>query len=216
MGESLGKRTRRYFISGLIIFLPLSLTVYLLVLMFNWADGLFGRWLAPYFAREFGFYIKGISLIICVFIIIFIGFFATNFLGKKIHHVFESFILRLPFFKQVYPPLKEMAQLLFSDSKPSFKDVVMVEYPRKGMYSLGFLVNDTPKRITDKVQQKEMLNVFIPTSPSPFSGFVVLVPKNEVIFTDIKIEEAIKFFVSDGVVNPPEISSIKNDSSKKS
>lgn len=204
MGEGLGKRMRRYFISGLVIFLPLSLTVYLLVLMFSWADGLFGRWLAPYFAREFGFYIKGISLLICIFIIIFIGFFAANFLGKKIHKAFEDLILRLPFFKQVYPPIKEMAVLLFSDKRPSFKEVVIVEYPRKGIYSLGFLVNDTPKRISDKVHQKEMLNVFIPTSPSPFSGFVILVPKNEVFFTDIKIEEAIKFFVSDGVVNPSE------------
>jgi uncharacterized membrane protein len=112
--------------------------------------------------------------------------------------------LKLPFFKQVYPALKEMVIFLFRrDQMSSFKQVILVEYPRKGLYSIGFLTNDTAKEINDNIRT-ELCNVFIPTSPSPLTGFTVLVPKKEIIHTNISIEGAFKFIVSGGVVNPHE------------
>lgn len=195
-------KLRKYFISGFVVFLPIALTVYFFVLTINITDGFLGRYLKPYFYEYFGFYFRGVGIFVTVCLIVVTGFFVTNFFGRRIHIYVEGIFLKLPFFKQVYPALKEMAIFLFSqDQVKSFKQVVLVEYPRKGLYSYGFLTNETPVKICGKVK-KELCNVFVPNSPSPFTGYVVLVPKDEIIFTDVTIEDAVKFIASAGVVNP--------------
>lgn len=195
-------RLRRYFISGIVVFLPLALTIYLFFLAIEFADGLLGKYLQPYFYETFGFYFRGLSILIGIYIIIVIGFFVTNFLGQKFYSFFERLLIRLPFFKQVYPAIKEMAIFLFSrDQLKSFKQVVVVEYPRKGIFSFGFLTNDSSRRIKEKTRH-ELCNVFIPSAPGPLTGFAVMIPKRDIIFTDISVEEAFKFIVSGGVVNP--------------
>jgi len=193
---------RKYFISGLIVFLPVALTIYLFVIALNFADGLLGKFLEPYFYKNFGFYFHGLGIILGVYLIVFIGFIVTNFLGKQVYGFFERILQKLPFFKQVYPALKEIAIFLFSrDQMSSFKQVVIIEYPRNGIYSLGFLTNNTASRISDYTK-KELCNVFIPSSPGPLTGFAVMVPKKDLIITDLTIEEAFKFIASGGVVNP--------------
>ncbi len=192
-------RLKRYFISGLIVFLPLALTVKLLVLTFATADGFLGKYIEPYFSREFGFYFRGVSLLICIFLILLIGFLITNFLGKKIYPLFERFLLQLPFFKQVYPAFKEISLFLFSREHFNFRQVVLVEYPRKGLYSIGFLTNEVPKKISEKTSQ-ELCYVFVPHTPSPLTGFLTLVPKNDLVYPNITVEEAIKIVVSGGVI----------------
>lgn len=192
---------RRYFAAGLTVFLPLLLTVYLIVITFNFADSLLGNFIRPIF-NYFGIdYVRGTSIIIFILFIFLIGFLVTNFLGRRIYPILEKLLLKLPFFRQVYPAMKEIATLLFSRDKLTFKQVVLVEYPRKGIYTLGFFMNNSSPVLQEKTGQ-EMCNILIPSSPSPFTGFVILVPKSEVIFTDISIESGIKFVVSDGVVNP--------------
>lgn len=194
---------RKYFISGLVVFLPIALTVYLFFLALDFTDAFFGRFFSK-LGLGFASY-RGLSIIVGIYIIILIGFFTTNFLGRKIHDFFERLVLKLPFFKQVYPALKEMAIFLFaSEHKASFKQVVLVEYPRKGIYSMGFLTNDTSREINDNIKA-ELCNIFIPSSPGPMTGFTILVPKKEVITTHISIEDAFKFIVSGGVVNPHEV-----------
>ncbi len=195
-------KLRKYFISGFVVFLPLSLTVYFFILTINIADGFLGRYLKPYFYEYFGFYFRGVGILVTVCLIVVTGFFVTNFLGRKIYAYLEGLLLKLPFFKQVYPALKEMVVFLFSqDQVKSFKQVVLVEYPRKGVYSYGFLTNETSSKIGGKVK-RELCNVFVPSSPSPFTGYVLLVPKDEIIFTDVTIEDAVKVIASGGVVNP--------------
>jgi uncharacterized membrane protein len=195
-------RLRRYFISGLIVFLPLTLTAYLFVWTVNFADNILGKFIQPYFKETFGFYFDGLGIVVGVWLIVIIGFLATNFFGRKLHDAFEKMILKLPFFRQVYPAIKEMALFLFSRERLRFKQVVIVEYPRKGVYAFGFLTNEqTTKRACDKVG-KDLCNVFLPSSPSPVTGFVLMVPRKELIPTDVSVEEAIKFNVSGGVVNP--------------
>jgi uncharacterized membrane protein len=179
--------------------LPLALTINLLVITFNIADGLLGKYLQPYFAREFGFYIRGISIVICVCLLIFIGFLATHFFGKNLYPMFERMLLKLPFFKQVYPALKEISLFLFTREKFTFRQVVMVQYPRKGVYSFGFLTNEVPNKVAGKTGQ-QLCYVFMPHTPSPLGGFLVMFPKEELIFPDISVEEAIKTIVSGGVV----------------
>jgi uncharacterized membrane protein len=193
------RRLKSYFISGLIIFLPLALTINLLIVMFNIADGFLGKYLQPYFSREFGFYVRGISILVCVSLILCIGFFATNFLGKTVYPVFEGMLLRLPFFKQVYPAFKEIAMFLFSREKFTFRQVVLIEYPRQGIYSVGFLTNEASSQVADKTG-RNLCYVFVPHTPSPLTGFLTLVPKEELIFPDISVEEAIKIVITGGVI----------------
>jgi len=192
---------RRYILTGLVVFLPLSLTVYLLIMLVNFTDGLLGKYLEPYFVERVGFYVHGIGILVGLLILFIIGFFSSNFLGKRIYGFFENLILKLPFFRQIYPAIKEMAIFLFSREKLAFKQVVVIEYPRKGLYSYGFLTNDSSHQMQEKLG-KELCNVFIPSAPGPLTGYVLMVPKRDIIFTDVSVEEAIKFIVSGGVVNP--------------
>lgn len=194
---------KKYFISGLVIFLPIALTCYFFYLIIITADSVLGKFLQPYFSENFGFYFRGLSIIIGVYFIVLIGFLATNFFGRKIYNFFDDLLGRLPFFKQVYPAIKEMAVFLFSrDQLKSFKQVVLVEYPRKGAYSFGFLTSYSSSQLCEYAKT-ELCNVFVPSAPGPLTGFIVMFPKKEVIFTEIKIEDAFKFILSGGVVNPP-------------
>ncbi len=197
------KKLKNYFIAGLIAFLPLALTIKLLVLMFNIADNFLGKYIAPYFAREFGFYFRGLSLLICLLLIVFIGFLVSNFVGRKIHPFFENLLLKLPFFKQVYPALKEIAQFLFSKEKLNFNQVVLIEYPSREIYSIGFLTSEVPEKVTGDSSRK-LFYVFVPHTPSPLTGFLTLVAKDRLKFLDISVEEAIKIIISGGVVKTKE------------
>lgn len=197
----MGKRLRRYFISGLGVFLPLALTLYLGIWAFNFTDGFFGKFIRPFFPDEFRYYFPGLSILIGLIIITLIGFVIAHYLGRRIHVVFERMLLRLPFFKQIYPAFKEMVNFLFSgEKKLAFKQVVIIEYPSAGIYTIGFLTNEAPKKACEKIGQA-LLNVFIPTVPNPLTGFVVMVPKDKVRFTDISVDEAVKYLVSGGVVS---------------
>ena len=193
---------RKYFFAGLAAFLPIALTVYLLVLFFNLLDGILGKYLAPYFQREFGFYIKGIGIILFISIITFIGVLASSFLDRRIYAFFEGFLVKLPFFKQVYPAVKEISSFILPQGKPSFQQVVLTEYPSKGIFSMGFLTNTTSSNITQHCEGEDFCTVLIPTMPNPLSGFIIIVPRKNLKFRKISVDEAIKFFVSGGVVNP--------------
>jgi len=198
-------KLKKYFLSGLVIFLPAALTVYLFYLAITTIDGFLAKFFQPYLLNKFGFYFRGLGIILGVYIIVIIGFFATNLMGRRVHRFFENLLLKLPFFRQVYPAIKEMAIFLFSQGRlKKFKQVVLVEYPRKGVYAFGFLTSENSvKEICEKTRQ-DLCNVFVPSAPGPLTGFVVLFPKKDVIFTDITIEDAFKFIVSGGVVNPGE------------
>src|SRR3989339_1740792 len=196
------KKIKNYFLSGLVVFLPLALTVYLIFLAMNFAEGIFGKFLKPIFAENFGFYFSGLSIIMGVYVIVVIGFLVTHFIGKKVYDFFDNLLIKVPIVKQIYPALKEMVVFLFTrDRMGSFGKVVIAEYPRKGMYALGFLTNESAEKIS-RLTGKELCNVCIPSAPGPLTGYVTLIPKKEIILTDISIEEAFKFIVSGGVVNP--------------
>lgn len=185
--------------AGLVTFLPLVLTIKLLIVTFKFADGFLGKYLEPFFAKEFGFYIQGISILFCVVLVFIIGFLVTHFLGRNFVPFFERFLLQLPFFKQVYPAFKEISMFLFAEEKFNFRKVVLVEYPRKGIYSVGFLTNDASPNIS-KAVGADLVYVFVPTTPSPLTGYVTIVPRADLIFPDVSVEEAIKIIVTAGVI----------------
>lgn len=194
-------KIRRYFISGLLVTLPLFITFYVLYAIFIFIDGMWGKFINLYLKKHLGFYIPGLGFVLGIVTIIAVGFIAANFLGKKLFQFFEGWFLRFPFIKQVYDPAKQIIHAIMSKEKAAFKKVVLVEYPSKGIWSVGFLMNDSFAEANEKIGQ-EMTHVFIGTSPTPFSGFLILVPKRDVKVLDIPIEEGLKLVMSGGILNP--------------
>lgn len=198
----IGASVRKYFIAGLALVLPIVLTVYIITIFFKFADGLLGRYLNNYLLKIVGFTIPGLGLLLALILIFLAGIFAANFIGKKIIPWIEKLWIRLPFVRQVYLPAKQLINFIFSKDKAAFKKVVMIEYPRKGIYSIGFLTNNEGLEEAKQKTNKDLMTVFIGGTPGPFTGFFVLVPKEEIILLDISIEDALKLIISGGVLTP--------------
>jgi uncharacterized membrane protein len=195
------KRFKKYFFSGLAVFLPIALTVYVFVMVLNFAESILGRYLRPFFLDYYDFYFWGLGIIVLLLIIVFIGFLVTNYFGRKLQSLAEKIMLRIPLMANIYPAFKEIAKFIFRDKKARFERVVLVQWPCKGVYSIGFMTNIAPKQVMEKVNLK-LVNVLIPTVPNPLTGFVIMVPEAEAIPLPISVEEAVKIIVSGGVVNP--------------
>lgn len=194
-------KVRRYFVTGLLVTLPIFFTLYFLFAAFRFIDSIWGKVINYYLKKHLGFAVPGLGFILGIVTVMIIGFISTNFLGKKILHALEGWFLKFPLIKQLYPAVKQIISSLISKDKPAFKKVVLVEFPSKGIWSVGFVTNDSFRKAQEKAGG-ELIHVLIGTTPSPFSGFFILIPKNEVKFLDISIEEAIKLIASGGIVKP--------------
>ena len=166
-------------------------------------------WLLPDWSQEslVKFWVDGYGaitgFIIALFIVIAVGVILASVVGKTLWRIIEKFIMNTPFLRQVYPYVKQITDFVFTpeQQKKFFSGVVAVEYPRKGIWSIGMVTGSGLKEINDHVKE-EMLSVLIPTSPTPFTGFVIMVPQKQTIDLDITIEEALRFIVSGGVIAP--------------
>ena len=193
---------RKYFFTGLLIVLPILITIYLFVTLFLFFDNILGRYIAHLTVATLGYRIPGLGLLVFLLLIFLTGFFATNFIGRKFLLYVESLWSKFPVIKKVYPAAKQITKFLFGQNvQGHVQKVVLVEFPRKGTYALGFVTNHSDKTISAKAG-RDLLNVLIPHVPSPWSGMLILVPVEEAVFLDITIEEAIKIIVSGGVLNP--------------
>jgi uncharacterized membrane protein len=184
---------KKYFISGIIVVVPIALTVYILTIIIRLVDRLY-----PLSNLPFSF--PGFGIIITFCIIMFVGVITTNILGKKLFSLGEQMIARIPLVKEVYHSLKQIAEAIFSTDKKSFRKVVLIEYPRKGIFSMVFVTGVSKDEFQDKTGKK-LLNVFVPTTPNPTSGFFLLVPEDEVIELDITPEEAFRLIISGGMAS---------------
>lgn len=194
-------RLKHYFVTGLLLVLPVFITFYFLLLIFKLIDGIFGGLINSYLKSNFGFYIPGIGFILGILIVFISGFLASHFLGKKILPAIEKWVLRFPGSRQIYPSAKQIVSFLFSKDKTAFKKVVLVEYPAKGIWSVGFVTNDGFREAQEKTQE-ELVHIFIPSTPSPWSGFLVLIPKRDIKFLDMPIEDGMKLIISGGILKP--------------
>jgi len=194
-------RVKRYFASGLLVTLPVFFTLYLLYLVFRLIDGLCGKFINIYLQKNFGFMIPGLGVIIGLVVVLIIGFVATNFLGRRIFQALESWFRRMPLVRQVYPALKQIVSSFMSKDSHAFKKVVMVEYPSKGIWSIGFMTSDSFRQ-AEEVAREQLIHIFIATSPTPLTGFLILVPKKHVNILPVSIEEGMKLIVSGGIVKP--------------
>jgi uncharacterized membrane protein len=186
------RRLRTYFFTGLIIVLPFLLTLYFLWLVFGFVDGLIG----PVLKLIIGQRIPGVGFIFTVGLILGTGVLATNYLGRRLLAWGDRLFIRLPLVRSVYQTLKQLVHAVFSEKQKAFQRVVLVEYPRKGVYSLAFLTRDVE-------EAGEMVMAFVPTTPNPTSGFLLLIPKKEVKYLDMSVEDGLKLIVSGGVIVPP-------------
>ena len=187
-----------YFFRGLITLLPLLVTIWLLWFMFAFLDGILGN----IFSLIIGHPIPGLGFVITVTIIFLTGYFATHIIGAKLFKFGEELLYRVPIVKNIYSAAKQINEVLFvHKSAEEYRRACIVEYPRKGVWSLGFVTSDAAAEIEVKAKEK-MINVFIANTPTPAAGFLIMVPAREVILLDMKTEDAFKYIISGGVLKP--------------
>ena len=189
---------RNYFIAGVVVLIPLGITIYFTLFLINISSKILPKELNPnhYLPYE----IPGVEILISIFLISFIGWLSLSFIGKKLLEIFNNILKRIPFLRTVYSAIVQMIET-FTKREEGQKNVVLVEYPRKGSWAVGFATKDNTGEINDKIK-KNLVNVFIPTTPNPTSGFLLMFPKEEIIYLDMTFEEASKFIVSAGTSNP--------------
>lgn len=194
---------RRLFFLGLMAIVPVVLTIYVIIGIFEFADNFLGKFINRYLKTYFGYTFPGLSIIITFLLILFVGAL-VRISRMRLLKAIETFFSKLPLISKIYFPIKKILEFLFLNSEKRFKEAVLVEYPRKGIYSLGFITNRADKNF-EKRLNKNFYNVFIPSSPSPLTGFMIVVPEEEIIFLNISIEEAISLIVSGGLLNPQDL-----------
>ncbi len=192
-------KLRRYLATGLLVWIPLGVTLFLLRVLINLMDGLIPTPLRP--ENLFGFRIPGLGVILTFALLLVTGFFAANLLGKKLIAVWEALLARIPLVSWVYSGVKKVAETLLSPRSESFRKVLLMEYPRKGIWSLCFQTSSDLGEVQAHTGQ-EVVCVFVPTTPNPTSGYIVLVPKADVIALEMTVDEALRMIISLGVVVP--------------
>lgn len=191
--RNISYKLKTFLITGLAIFIPLVATIYIVWIGFNFLDGILKPLVRPFIGD-----VPGVSLAITVVLIIILGGLARVAVGRRIMSYIEESFLKIPIVRSIYYSIKEASDLLFKQKEREFKTVVLVEYPRKGSYVIGFTTSATVEEIQQKTE-KNVINVYVPTTPNPTSGFLLMVPKEEVIPLDMSIEEAFKIIVSGGL-----------------
>jgi len=189
---------RNYFFAGVVVLVPLGITLYFTLFLINISSKILPKELNPNHYLPYD--IPGVEIIISIFLITFIGWVSLSFIGKKLLEIFNNILKRIPFLRTVYSAITQMIET-FTKREEGKKNVVLVEYPRKGSWAVGFATKDNAGEITNKTK-KNLVNVFIPTTPNPTSGFLLMFPKEEIIYLDMTFEEASKFIVSAGTSNP--------------
>jgi len=195
---SLPLRLRNYFFTGVIVLIPIGFTLYLSKFLINFSAKLVPEGLNP--NTYIPYSIPGIEILLTIIFITFIGGLSLSFLGKKFLQLVDNLFKRIPILRTIYSAIVQMTES-FRNKDSNQKSVVLVEYPRKGSWAVGFATKDNAGEIKKKTN-KNLVNVFVPTTPNPTSGFLLMFDKEEVIYLDMTFEEASKFIVSAGTSNP--------------
>ncbi len=195
---SFAARLRNYFITGIIVLVPLGFTLYLTIFLVSISSKLIPEEINPNSYLPFS--IPGLEIALSIIFITLIGFISLSLIGKRILKLINDLLKKIPFLRTIYSAIGQMTET-FANKKGKKKSVVLVEYPRKGSWAVGFATKDNKGEISKKTNNN-LVNVFVPTTPNPTSGFLLMFPKKEVIYLDMSFEEASKFIVSAGTSNP--------------
>ncbi|HEC28172.1 MAG TPA: DUF502 domain-containing protein [Gammaproteobacteria bacterium] len=193
---------KKYLIAGILVWLPLGVTVLVIKLFVDLMDRIL-LLIPPEYTPEqvLGFSIPGLGVIISIAIILLTGMIAANLLGGKLVALWESILARIPLVRSIYSAVKQLTETLFSSSGQSFRKVLMIEYPRRGLWTLAFQTGTDVGEAQQKTGE-DVVNVYVPTTPNPTSGFFLMVPKKDVIELDMSVDEGLKMIISMGVVVP--------------
>ena len=189
---------RNNFIAGVVVLIPIGITIYLTLFFIKFSSDILPKEINPNHYLPYN--IPGLEILISIFLITLIGWLSLSFIGKRLFDLFENVLNKIPILRTIYSAVGQLIET-FTKSKSGKKNVVLIEYPRKGIWAVGFATNENTGEIKKKTGQ-ELINVFVPTTPNPTSGFLIMFPKNEVIYLDLSFEEASKFIVSAGSTNP--------------
>ena len=192
--RSILTRFRNYFIAGVVVLIPIGITVYLTIFIISISSNILPKEINP--NHYLPYTIPGVEIIISILLITFIGWLSLSFLGKRLLNLFNNILKKIPILRTIYSAIGQMTET-FTKTDKSNKNVVLIEYPRKGSWAVGFATKENSGEITNKTNKK-LINVFVPTTPNPTSGFLLMFPKEEVIYLDMSFEEASKFIVSAG------------------
>ena len=190
-------RLRNYFIAGIVVLIPIGITVYLTFFIISISSKILPKEINPNHYLPYN--IPGLEIIISLFLITLIGWLSLSFLGKKLLDLFNNILKKIPILRTIYSAIGQMTQT-FTKNDSNKKNVVLIEYPRKCSWAVGFATKDNTGEIKTKIN-KNLVNVFVPTTPNPTSGFLLMFPKEEIIYLDMSFEEASKFIVSAGTSN---------------
>ncbi|MBI3997972.1 MAG: DUF502 domain-containing protein [Armatimonadetes bacterium] len=190
-------RLRNYLIAGLLVILPLGVTVFVLLALFRFLDNL----LRPIF-KVMGLELPGLGLLAGILLILAAGAMASNVVGRRLVQGFDWLMMRIPFARTIYSATKQLSDSLFIQNRAAFKQAVLLEWPRPGLYTVGFVTGETRGEAQDKTKER-VINVFVVSTPNPTTGFLCLVPESQLIPLEMSVEDALKLVVSAGILVPP-------------
>ena len=203
-GETMKNKLKAVFLTGLAIIIPIGITVYILFFLIGIMDRLLDVIPRPFHPDTWiGFHIPGLGVIVTVGVILLCGLLTRSYFGKRVVRYGEGLVEKIPFVGGIYQATKKISDSFFSDREKSFKRVVMIEFPRSGVYTVAFVTGFPITEIAEKTRC-HCLNVFVPTTPNPTSGYFLMVPEDEVIDLDLTVEEAFTLIISGGIVAPQE------------
>ena len=196
--KSLFSKIRNNFIAGIVVLIPIGITLYLTLFFIKISSKILPKEINPNHYLPYN--IPGLEIFISIILITFVGWISLSFIGKKLFDLFENFLNKIPILRTIYSAVGQLTET-FAKSKGDKKSVVLVEYPRKGVWAVGFATKENTQIMKEKIGD-DIVNVFLPTTPNPTSGFLLMFPKKDVIFLDITFEQASKFIVSAGSTDP--------------
>ncbi len=191
---------KRYLITGVLVITPIWGTYLIFKTLLTSMENLLGDYASSHFPE---FYIPGLGIIALLMFIFLIGLLTANFVGKKLLDLWERLLKKVPVVSSIYSALKQIVDSFSMQGSGNFSRVVLIEYPRKGVHTIGFVTGTSKGEVQDKTKGK-VLNVFVPTTPNPTAGFLLLVPEADVISLDMKVEDGMKMIISCGIITPPE------------
>ena len=195
--KSFLSKIRNNFIAGIVVLIPIGITLYLTLFIIKLSEKLIPKGINP--NNYLPFDIPGLEILIALILITLVGWISLSFLGKKVFELFNNILKRIPILRTIYSAIGQMTES-FTKNQKDQSSVVLLEYPRKGVWAVGFATNENKGVISTKVKE-DLVNVFLPTTPNPTSGFLLMVPKKELIYLDVTFEQASKFIVSAGTSN---------------
>lgn len=204
-GISVFARLRGYFLAGILVTAPLGITVFLTYIFIRFIDEKVAAVIPDRYNPNdiLPFSVPGLGLVIVIAFLISVGWFAKNFFGRLLITISENIVDRMPVVRNLYGAIKQIVETIMASQSQAFRDVVMLEYPRKGVFSIGFVTGRSQGEI-QRVTADETVNVFVPTTPNPTSGYLLFVPRKELYFLDMTVEEGVKLVISGGIITPPD------------